>query len=89
VIKYINPAATHELVSHLVERIDALEAEIVALKKPVYDASGLLEASGLSDLVLRTDIPSNAPDAKAKKAAYMRDYMAKKRAEKLSAGEPA
>ena len=75
-IKYINPAATHELVSHLVERIDALEAEIVALKmdREPTDPSGLLQASGLADIA--------AEQKRAKKAEYMREYMSRKRAEK-------
>lgn len=73
---FVNAAQTHDIVLHLVERVNALEAEIATMKmadEPA-DPSGLLEASGLADLAKQ--------DAKARKAEYMREYMAKKRAEK-------
>lgn len=82
-IQYFNSAATHELVNLLFERVDALEAEVAFLRLEVGrltakqdDRSGLLEASGLIDIAEKNEA------AKEKKAAYMRDYMAKKRAER-------
>lgn len=72
---FVNAAQTHDIVLHLVERVNALEAEIATLKSAEpSDPSGLLEASGLADLAKQ--------DAKARKAEYMREYMAKKRAKK-------
>ena len=61
-------------------RIAALEAKIEELlsAEPIEDKSGLLEDSGLMSIV-------KAEQRRAKKASYMREYMAKKRANENAA----
>ena len=76
--RYFSPAATHQRLLALEARVAELEAAL-ADQSEVPDRSGLLEASGLSDCLTPAE---RKRMARAKKARYMRDYMARKREEK-------